>query len=338
MHRTRTGLATGLALALAIGLAPLATEAQTFPMKLATATLNDVQHEWMKRFKERMDARPDNKLKIDLFTGGQLGEIPRMIEGMQLGTIESFVSPSAFFVGVDPRNAVLTAPGLLQDINHCWRTMADKGLRDAWLPLMRDKGILAVSIMCSAPQAFITKRPIEKLDDFKGLKIRVLATDFEIKPMQTFGVAPTPMPFGEVMPALQQGLIDGVSSIPLLFNTSKMFTAAKHVTLTGLINWAVPVYVSRIWFEKLPADVQKAILDESIKVEADLIAWNDNANANTLVELKNNGVTITRLAQADQDRMLAGVRKAVGEVLDAARPGVKEMYQQISTIAAKHRR
>jgi len=306
--------------------------AQGFTMKIATSTVNDTQHEWMKRFKATIESRAPDKLKVELFPSGMLGDGPAITQGVQLGTIESFTTPSAFLVGVDPRNQVLNAFGLFQDIPHCWRTISTDKYRDLVGGLMRDKGILVIGWMCTAPQAFLTKKQITKLDDFKGLKIRVLATDFEIKPMQAIGINPTPMPFTEVMPGLQQNLIDGLSSIPILFNNAKMFTAAKHITLIGLINWPVPVYVSRVWWEKLPADLQRTMQEEARKLEPGLMAWNAQANETALEAWRKEGGTATKLPDADHMRLHQIARVEVEKVI-ASRPPVEEFYRAVRAIA-----
>ncbi len=306
--------------------------AQKFTMKIGTATINDTQHEWMKRFQKRMHAKAGDRIKVELYPSGQLGKIPRMVEGMQLGTVESFVTPSAFLVGVDKRNQVTWASGVFKDIDHCWRTVRDEGFRRFWFPLMDDKGITAISIFCSDSQAFLTKKRIRRLDDIKGLKIRVLATDLEIKPMQAVGIQPVPIPFTEVLPALQRNVIDGMSSIPILFYNLKMFVTARHITRTGLFTASVPVYVSKIWWDKVPGDLRALMLAESREIEGELIAWNAAANARTIASWKKNGGTVNRLPPEDQARLLATVRPVVAKVI-AADPKVNEAFKKLTAFA-----
>ena len=325
--RWALSMAIGLA-AVSWAMAPVPATAKKFTMKIGTATVNDIQHEWMKRFQKRMHAKAGDRIEVKLFPSSQLGKIPRMVEGMQLGTIESFVTPSAFLVGVDPRNQVTWASGIFKSIDHCWRTVRDQRFRDYWFPLMDKKGITAISITCSAEQAFLTKKDIRKLDDFKNLKIRVLATELEIKPMQAVGMHPTPMAFSEVLPALQRNVIDGLSSIPILFNNMKMHNAAKHITMTGLFKASVPTYVSKVWWDKLPADLRQMMLKESYEIEAELIKWNEAANARTSAEWKKAGGTFRKLPPADQARLLATVKPVVAQVL-AKKPAVNEAFQKV---------
>jgi TRAP-type C4-dicarboxylate transport system substrate-binding protein len=306
--------------------------AQKFTMKIGTATINDIQHEWMKRFQQRMHAKAGDRIKVELYPSGQLGKIPRMIEGMQLGTIESFVTPSAFLVGLDKRNQVPWAAGIFKDIDHCWRTMADDRFRNFWFPMIENKGITAISAFCADSQAFLTKKRIQRLDDMRGLKIRVLATELEIKPMRAVGINPVPIPFTEVLPALQRNVIDGMSSIPILFNNLKMYVTAKHITRTGLFTANVPVYVSKRWWDKLPGDLRALAVSESREIEKALIPWNVAANARTIESWKKNGGTVTFLPPEDQARLLDTVRPIVAEILSSD-PKVSEAFQNLREVA-----
>ena len=84
-------------------------QAQTV-MKLASATINDVQHEWQKVFAAELQKRVGDKVKTEIYPASQLGAIPRMVEGVLLGTIESFVTPTSFMVPTDPRFTIYDVP------------------------------------------------------------------------------------------------------------------------------------------------------------------------------------------------------------------------------------
>ena len=87
-------------------------------MKLASATINDVQHEWQKVFAAELEKRVGGKVKTEIYPASQLGAIPRMVEGVLLGTIESFVTPTSFMVPTDPRFTIYDVPGLFVSPEH----------------------------------------------------------------------------------------------------------------------------------------------------------------------------------------------------------------------------
>src|SRR5262245_35402119 len=105
------------AIALAIATAPQSSSAQTV-MKLANATINDVQHEWQKVFAAELAKRVGSKVKTEIYPASQLGAIPRMVEGVLLGTIGSFITPTSFLVPTDPRFQIYDVPGLFVSPEH----------------------------------------------------------------------------------------------------------------------------------------------------------------------------------------------------------------------------
>src|ERR1700674_2436772 len=117
----RTHLQTIAAGASLLPLASLSGAAQaaddkTYVMKLGTATINDAQHEWCKRFVAMVEKDSGGRIKGEIYPASQLGPIPREIEGVQFGAIQGFIGPPEFLVGVDERYQVLSAPGIVTDM------------------------------------------------------------------------------------------------------------------------------------------------------------------------------------------------------------------------------
>lgn len=337
MIGTRFGTALGAAVFAAVAtVGAAAPAAAQVTMKIGTATINDNQHEWMKLFQAGMEKRAAGRIKVELFPAGQLGSIPRMVDGVQLGTVEAISLPPEFLVGVDKRAGVLSMPGVFKDIAHCHKTFGDPEFRKAWFDIMASKGIIGISGFCSSPQAFLTKKKIDKVDDLKGLKIRVLASDFEIQPMRAIGVNPTPMALGEVLTSLQSGVIDGVSSIPNVFLRLKMSSAAKFITTTGTNFVTVMNYANKAWFDKLPADLQKIVLEEGRNAELALAPWNDRANANAAEEWKKEGGTVSALPAAEQERLAQTFQATANKVMDG-QSDLKPFFSQLVAIANRNR-
>jgi len=105
---------TAIGVVLAAGFASSAS-AQNFTMKFGTATVNEPQHEYIKLYKEEIEKTSGGRIKVEIYPQSQLGPIPRQIEGLQLGTIEGFIGPADFYVGVDKRYGVFSAPILFRD-------------------------------------------------------------------------------------------------------------------------------------------------------------------------------------------------------------------------------
>ena len=107
---------TGLALAVLAPSAPAA--AADFVMKMGCATMNEGQHQFLKFYKEEVEKASGGRIEVQVYPASQLGPIPREIEGVQLGTIQGYSGPVDFFVGIDPRFGVFSAPLLFSsDVN-----------------------------------------------------------------------------------------------------------------------------------------------------------------------------------------------------------------------------
>src|SRR5688500_18162340 len=102
--------------------------AAEFTMKFATATFNETQHQYIKFFKEAVEKASNGRIEVGIFPRSELGPIPRMIDGLQLGTVEAYIGPADFYVGVDPRLGVFSAPMLFKNNDHASATVLDPAL------------------------------------------------------------------------------------------------------------------------------------------------------------------------------------------------------------------
>jgi TRAP-type C4-dicarboxylate transport system substrate-binding protein len=109
MNNGRTGSLATLGATLAGGLvstclawSPVAhaQAGKTYVMKLSTATINDTQHEWLRRFAAAVEKNSGGRIKGEIYPASQLGSIPRQIEGVQFGSIQAWIGPPEFLVGV----------------------------------------------------------------------------------------------------------------------------------------------------------------------------------------------------------------------------------------------
>ena len=315
-----------------IGFVASTAYAQT-TMKMASATINDVQHEWQKRFDAAMKPQAA-KVKIEIYPASQLGQIPRMVEGVALGTIESFVTPTSFLVSVEPRFQVMDAIGVFQSPEHLNKVLQDAGWRKRVLSLGEDKGLKGIGIFFNSPIIVLSKAPIRSLADFKGKKIRVFGTPLQIEPMKTLGASPVPMAFGEVIAALQNGTVDGMLAGMPVLTPMKFYDVAKMVTeIHPSIVTSIQV-VNKKWFDAQPADVQAAMLRAGEQVDKAAFGF-----ASGLIEKANkdwqaSGGQIMRLPAPEQAKLMADL-KSLGAQLLSANPAVKAEYEELVRVAER---
>ena len=332
--RVRNALLGVAAVAVLAAASPAGAQAVT--MKMASATIGDVQHEWLRRFETEIKAKAGDRLKVEIYPASQLGAIPRMVEGVLLGTIEAFVTPTSFLVGTEARYQVFDAIGVFQSPEHLGRSLADAEFRKRALATGDSKGVHGIGIFYNSPVVVVSKKPILSLADFKGQKIRVFATPLQIEPMKALGAAPVPMALNEVLPALQSGNIDGLlAGIPVL-TAMKFFDAAKAVTEIhpGIV--VSTVVVNKKWFDGLPATLRQAIDEAGAAVDRGAFQM-----AAGIVERANkgwvdNGGRLVKLPAAEQVKMMSEL-KALGAALLSQNPAVKAEYEELIRVTDRTR-
>jgi C4-dicarboxylate-binding protein DctP len=312
--------------------------AQQARMKLATATIGKGdQNIWMEFFKERVEKRVGDKIKVDLFPGSQLGDNTRMTEGVQLGTIEGYVVPTSFLAPLDRRFAIYDAPGVFDTIEQAQRVVVDPAFRKAYLDLGVPKDVLGISIWASGTTAFVTRsRPIKSVEDFRGLKLRVLGNKLEVDTMLKVGAAGVPMVLSETLPSLQTGVIDGAKLALVVSDTFKYWTITKYQTETDEALIVSIVVVNKPWLEKLPAEVRAVVLEEAAKLDQEMHEYSQVLRRGYRENWVKNGGELYKFAPAEQRKFLDLVRP-VGETFVADKPDLKAAYDKMVELAAKYR-
>jgi TRAP-type C4-dicarboxylate transport system substrate-binding protein len=303
-------------------------------MKLGTATINDSQHEWMKRFAAIIDKDSAGRIKVEIYPASQLGTSPRMIEQTQLNSIQGVVGPPEFLTGVDARYQILSAPGLFNDLAHANRTLQDPTFNKAFLDLGANKGLKGIGLFISGPTVFVTRKPVTKLADFEGLKVRVLAAPLQLEQIRTMKMSPVPMPLGEVMPALQQGTLDGVMSCIPVFAALKYADAAKYMIETnhGLI--ASLAVISKTWLDGLPKDLQDVVLKAGEKASQDVYQFSVDDVNNGREKWKAAGGQVVKLPDAEHEQLMKQLA-AVGAAATDKNPAEKTMYETLRAAAER---
>lgn len=327
-------LAFAAALAGVTGLAGPAAAQTT--MKLATATVNDVQVEAIKYFGARVEARTNGRIKPQYYPGAQLGSNPRMIEGLQLGTIEVYVGPPAYMVGLDSRFQVMDAPGLFDDMEHFYRVTQDKEFRDTFLALGEPKGVKGISLFVYSPTSLATRDPIRKLTDFQGKKLRVLASKLERESVGRLGATAVPIDFSEVVSALQQGTVDGMRTGLSVFTSIKVYEVVKYATTTHEAMIPEVMMVSKAWFDRQPDDIKKIIVEEAAGMERHLFDWTSRQQIEAEKIWKEKGGEIIRLSESDRKEMMQQLAQVAEQVL-GEKPTDKKMFEMLKQAAERTR-
>jgi TRAP-type transport system periplasmic protein len=303
-------------------------------MKIGTATLNDMQHEFMKRYAEAVNKDSKGRIKVEVYPASQLGSIPREIEATQFGSIQGWVGPPEFLAGVDARYEALSAPNLFKDVAHANRAALDKELNGAFLGMGTDKGLKGLALFVHGPTAFDMRKPINTVDDLKGTKVRVLAAQLQMEQITRLGGTPVPMALDQVLPALQQGAIDGVMSDMPVFTSLHYADAAKYVYESDQSMLMSIAVISKQWYDGLPPDLQAIVLNDGTKTARELQPWIVQFNADQHKLWQQQGGVIVTPTAAQKTAITARMNTLSADTLKD-KPAVKAMVDVAVAAAAR---
>jgi TRAP-type C4-dicarboxylate transport system substrate-binding protein len=331
--RTLFSVAAAAALACAAPLAPAG--AADFVMKFGCATMNEGQHQFLKFYKEEVEKASGGRIEVQVYPNSQLGPIPREIEGVQLGSIQGYSGPVDFFVGLEPRFGVFSAPMVFKSEENAAATIHDPDIEKAMLDLVAPKRMVGIATLGLGASDYGAKKAILTLADFNGKKLRINGTELERQKMAKLGATGIGMPLSEVVPALDQGAIDGTISGISVFVAFKMNDLIKTLTVTNDTFINSIVVVSKVWLDTLPPDLQKIVIESGKTVQTKTQAWEFDFNKQLEQQWGGLGGTVHRFAGDD----LAKMQALLAPVADDAtkdQPAVHDMLQMVRAAAAKY--
>jgi TRAP-type transport system periplasmic protein len=309
-----------------------AADDKPYVMKISLATLNDVPHQYAKDFAAAIERDSGGRIKPEIYPASQLGSVQRQIEGVQFGAIQMTVLPPEFYSGIDERFEVLTTLGLVKSIAEGQRLAANPQVRELMLSLGADKGLHGAALFMATQSAVIAKAALRHLVDLKGKKIRIFGSQFQSVAMKRLGAVPKPMTLADVLPALQDNVVDGAIASIAIFNAMHFEGAAKYVTEIGQPATFVTVEISKKWYDTLPADLRR-LLDkdaavESVAINPVAIEINDRARKDWTAS----GGELISLPPDEQSSLLKIVA-GVGDEVSNAKPPLAAAYKIITDAA-----
>jgi C4-dicarboxylate-binding protein DctP len=328
-------LAVGLLASGVLAAAPAG--AQQFTMKLSQPTINDVTYEYFKRIKAGIEQRSGGKIKVEIYPSNQLGQLPVVVEGVALGTIEAAASANGFWVSLEPRFLVLDAPGLFDDLIHGNKMLNDPDIRARMATWGADKGVEMLTPGLYSPLMILSHKAIRTIADFHGQKIRTQGgAPIQVEPLKKVGVIPVSLPLGEALPAMQNRTIDGMVGAAAPYVAFKYYDIAKPMTYLPATLFAAPIVANRRWMKSLGPELEKIVREEAQKAEV-LFSDYNVADIKSKEEIwKKNGGEVIAMSPAEAKRYIDLVAPVASTIV-ATNPKAKEDYEALLAAAKKYR-
>ncbi|WP_194776554.1 TRAP transporter substrate-binding protein [Pararhodonellum marinum] len=274
---------------------------------------------------ERVEEKSEGKMIVKVYPNQQLGSERELVELLQIGSLAMTKVSSAVMESFAPKLQVLSQPYLFKDDVHREKVLSGE-IGKSLLLEGEDFWLRGLCYYDAGKRSFYTKnQPITNPEDLKGLKIRVMESNTAINMVKSFGGSPTPVSYGELYTALQQGIVDGAENNPPSLYTSRHYEVCKFYSINE--HTAVPdiMIISTKWWNILNEDEKQWLqeaADESAVFQYKLWA---EAVEESLAFLEAAGVTIVYPEQE-------GFRQSVESMYEGYRESQPEMYEIIQKI------
>ena len=262
----------------------------------------------VKKMQEVLTARSGGKMKHNAFWGGSAGGDLQATQALRAGTQEMVVTSSSPLVGIVKELGVFDLPFLFGNEKEV-DAVLDGSAGAYFNKKLEDAGLINLAYWENGFRNLTnSKRPVNKVEDFEGVKVRVMQNNIFIDTFKTLGTNAVPMSFGELFTAMETKTIDGQENPFVTINTSKFYEVQKYLSVTRHAYTPFLVLYSKKMWDTLSKDEQAALREAAIegqKVERATIRANDGK---ALVELKSKGMVVNEITPAEQRRMFEKVK------------------------------
>jgi TRAP-type transport system periplasmic protein len=239
-------------------------KARSAPKVMRVGHIQSTEHPYQKgleRFRDLVKEKTNGEIEVRIFPMAQLGSGPTQIQSVKMGTLESFVEGSGMYANLVGEFALFTTAYVFdrEDVYKVLDGPIGKTLNE---DLMKRHGI---RLFCTnwerGPRHLLSARPVLKVADVKGLKLRVPQDVTFLVSWKMLGASPTPIAMGELYLALQQGIVEAEENPLETHYTQKFYEAAKHLSLTAHVIENAGFSVNEKWYQGLTKAQQNALME-----------------------------------------------------------------------------
>lgn len=333
-------LALAAAALLVVSVAPGELAAQsTHRMRIVHAYPEHTQHgRNMEFFKQKVEAYTDGRVTVTIHPNAELGPITQEVSMVLAGTVDASYNIGGIVEGTDPAEAIWNIPFLLKVApgqgEHMRRVMYDETVEGILAKRQGARGLKRLGHIPTLTGFMLVGnnvRPVETLEDIKGLRIRHPGGLMGELYIRALGASPMTVAGAEVPVALQQGVVDGLVTTPVHYHDARWHT--KFMTLPFYAGYGQPFVASMRWWNALPADIQEAIEKKAIP-ETQAFAYD------AVIELENRyveemqkppyNVQISWVSAEEMDRFAAQVRdQAIERFVKAVGTEGQQLIDQV---------
>ncbi|MGZ5182537.1 MAG: TRAP transporter substrate-binding protein [Ramlibacter sp.] len=256
-----------------------------------------------KVFADKVEADSKGRLKVRLAGAAALGSDVQMQQALVAGSQEMMVGSTATLVGVAKEMALWDTPFLFSNTREA-DTLLDGPIGDRIRNKLKDKGLVGIVYWENGFRNLTnSKRPITKMEDLDGVKLRVMQNAVFLDSFRTLGANAVPMAFSDLFGALQASTVDGQENPYNTILSSRFYEVQKYLTVTNHVYSPWIMLASAKWWDKLTPDEQKVIVDAA-RASRDYERKDTREEAaRAMADLKAKGMQVNELSFGEAARM-----------------------------------
>jgi tripartite ATP-independent transporter DctP family solute receptor len=287
----------------------------------------------VKFFADDLAKRTGNKLKARGFGNASLGSDTQMQNALIGGAQEMMVGSTATLVGIVKDFGVYDLPFLFNNEKEA-DAVLDGPFGQKLAARLQEKGLVGLVYWENGFRNLTnTKRPVAKMEDMQGIKLRVMQNPVYIDMFNSFGANAVPLPFSELFTALETKTVDGQENPVNTIQSSKFYEVQKYLSITKHVYSPWIVLASKKWWDGLSADEHKAI-NEAAAASRDFERKDSReASVKAIDFLKDKGMQVSVVSDAELARMREKAKPAFDKF--AAEGGadvIKELQAEIAKV------
>lgn len=311
-----------------LAMVSVTASAKTYNLKLSHNHVTDHPvHQSMVYFAERAKELSNGDLNIRIYPNAQLGTQRESVELMQKGVIAMAKSNASEMEAFEPAYGAFNIPYIFRDRDHYYRALTGQVGEDI-LAASADKGFIGLTYYDGGARSFYANKAINSPTDLKGMKIRVQPSPSAIAMIEAMGGNPTPLAYGELYTALQQGVVDGAENNPTALTNSrhgevaKVFSMDEHTMIPDVL------LISKKQWDQIDEENQKLLKQaatDSMMFHKDL--WGKEIDKQ--IEIAKNEMGV-EFVEVEKQPFIDAVKHMHDEAL--ANPAIKAYVEQIKAL------
>jgi TRAP-type transport system periplasmic protein len=303
----KTFLRTALAVAAAAVL-PFAAQAQAVKLTLGHgAAPGNPRHEAALKFAEVAKARSAGRIEVQVAPSAQLGDDAAMVTALRTGALDMSANSQGALANAVPEYAAYGMPFLFTNAAQAFKLL-DGPLGKELSDKSAEKGLVVLGYWDNGIRHMTnSKKPIAKVEDMKGLKMRTPPDSVLVDIMQSLGAEAQQIKFAELYVALQQGVVDGQENPLMNIHASKLYEVQKHLALTSHQFQMTPFLMSKRSWDKLSEADRKAVTEAAAEATALQRRLSQESDDKLLADLKAKGVQVTTVDKSAFEKATGAV-------------------------------